>query len=375
MRLLIITAFAFFILFSCSPKINVLKTATIKSKGYTDTLYFDNTNKFIVIKAKINGYSCNLIFDTGADVITLQQDNSQASKIKGKLSDINGLVSDINIKHLDDVLISKTHLSDLYSVSMDFPAPFLCFGDGLIGNNAFKSSNILIESGQILLSDSPFDIINKKTTLSIFYLYTNSLHSNIILNNCNIDTCLFDYGGSYDIQLPYKYYENYKECFKPNRISNEISYSYGLNGISVPDTALRVNCNVNFNGIHIDSVNIDFTKNGGKHLGYVFLKRFNKVAINNTINQLSIDSIESNTISSNHIYSFDWIDGYYVVSRTILENEEVKIGDRYDEINSTKSKDFSDYCDFLKWRDSLMKEEWLYLKTLDNKIIKINNRH
>jgi hypothetical protein len=361
-------------LFSCSKKINVFKTGTVQSKGYVDTLQIDNTNRYIVVKVKINGQSHKLIFDTGADLILLPKDSSASSKIKVRLTDANKRISDIDTKHIEDLVISKTHFSDLYSLSIDLPAPFLCYGDGLIGNNVFKSSNILIESGQMIISDHPFDLVNNKMTLDIFYFGANRLFSNIILNNCQLDTCLFDYGGNYDIQLPYYYYENFKSCFKPNKIINKISTPYSAHGISVPDTALRLNCNVDFNGIHIDSVNIDFVKKSEKRLGYIFLKRFNKIVINNTTNKLLIDALGSNANSHEPIYLFDWTDGRFIVSRTIMENMEIKIGDRFDEINSTKSNSFLNYCDFLKWRDSLMKDEWLYIKTSENKTIKINNR-
>jgi hypothetical protein len=361
-------------LLSCRKPVNLFRTGTLSSKNYCDTLFYDKNNEHIVLPVIVNGKPKKVIFDTGADFIVFPNDSSD-SKIKCNLTDAYGNVSQCNVMLIQSLGISNKSITNLYSINVDhLPAPFLCSCDGLIGNNVIKSSNWLIDESKLVFSNRPFDVFDKQVTLNIFYYDSNRLFSNVIINDNMLDTCLFDYGGNFDIQLPYKYYEHFKESFKPNRINNKISTSYGVNGISAPDTVLSINCNVNFNGIQIDSVNIDFVKKGEKRLGYIFLKRFNKVVINNTTNQLLIDTLRRNTNYTEPLYLFDWIDGHFVVSRTIVENKDVKIGDRYDEINSAKGNSFSDYCDFLKWRDSLMSEEWLYLRTNDNEIIRINNR-
>jgi len=256
----------------------------------------------------------------------------------------------------------------------------LCFCNGIIGNNVIKSSNWLIDQNKIVFSDRPFNNLVKQVSLDIFYYDSNRLFSNVIINGNRLDTCLIDYGGLYDnIEISKSYYERNLTRFKPNKITRQIRTSYGANGKSLPDTIFSLNCNINFNGLKIDSVNIVIKNKGENLIGFQFLKRFEKVAINNTNKKLVFGNLlkTTTTLQKECLFSFDLINGFFVVASKILNEPNssgLNIDDKFIEINTIKSSDFKSYCEFLVFKDSLIKFEYLNLKTIDNKMIKINNR-
>ena len=362
---------------SCSKRINVFKTGTIHSKNYCDTIPYDKNNKFIVLPVNVNGKAKKLIFDTGADIVVFPKDSTK-SAIHGTLKDSNGNTTVCGITPIHSFEISNETLTDLYSFNLDFPTPFLCFCNGIIGNTILKSSNWLINENELIFSTNHFDIAGKKLLLDIFYYSSNRLHSNLIINGCRLDTCLVDYGGLFDIELSTKFYTKNKVSFKPNKTTQEITASYGANGKSLPDTVLRLNCNINFNGLQIDSVNIVFKKNGEHRLGINFLKRFKTIVINNSNQHLLIsNSINAAKSPKESLFSFDLINGLFVVDSKIINESgasDLNIGDKFAEINSIKSSDFKNYCDFLTFKDSLIKYEFLDLKTIENKSFKVKIR-
>jgi hypothetical protein len=356
---------------------DIFKTGTLQHlNDYCDTLRYDNKKKLIVLPVKVNGVHRKMIFDTGADIVLLTKDSSN-SKIKIKLN-ANESSAIIDVVPLHNIELSNNHYSDLYAIRANLPAPILCVCDGIIGNNIIKSSNWKITENMTIISNKPFDIQNEKLSLNIFYYSSNRLHSNIVINNIPIDTCLFDYGGIYDIELPISFFERNKASFKQNKIAKRIKSSYNAIGKSLPDTVLRLNCNIDFNGIQIDSVNIVFSHYKEKRIGYLFLKRFKNIVINNSSGKLLFSDLIKTTKPIQHepIFKFDLIDGFFVVDSKILNelsSSELNIGDRIVEINSFKSNDFKTYCDFFNWSDGLIKYQYLDLKTTENKIIRINN--
>lgn len=363
---------------SCSKQINVFRTGTLSSRNYCDTLSYDKNNKYIVLPVIVNGKLRKMMFDTGADIVVLPKDSS-ISNIKCNLSDINGNVTQCNITPIYSLGLSNYNFTNLYSFNLDLPTPFLCFADGIIGNNVIKSSNWLINENKLVFSNRPFDIIDKQVSLDIFYYNSNGLFSNLIINGNRLDTCLIDYGGLYDIELSKSFYEKNLASFNPNKITHQIYTSYGANGKSLPDTIFRLNCDINFNGLKIDSVNIVIKYKGKNRIGLQFLKRFEQVAINNTDRKFVFGNLIMATKSSQQecIFSFDLTNGFFVVDSKILNEPNcsgLNIDDKFVEINTIKSSEFKNYCDFLVFKDSLIKFEYLDLKTIDNKMIRINNR-
>lgn len=363
-------------LLSCNKPINVFKTGVLQSKNYGDTVACYRDNEFIVLPVSIDGKPKKMLFDTGADLVALPKDGSN-SNLKMSIRDSHSNVRECAVSPVHSLNISSSVVTNLYSLKLDFPSVFFCFSDGLLGNNVIKSSNWLLSKDKLIFSSVPFDIPEKQVSLAVFYYGSNGLHSNFLLNGNRMDTCLFDSGGLFDIELSKGYYDRNRTSFKPNRITYLAKSSFGVHGKSLPDTVTRLNCTISFNGFRMDSVDIVIKTKGENRIGLKFLRRFEKVAINNSDGQLLFGKIDGSRNSLPEcLFSFDLIDGFFVVDSKILNVQEssiFNIGDKLVEINSIKSADFKSYCDFLVFRDNLTKSRYLELKTADNKMVKINN--
>ena len=125
------------------------------------------------------------------------------------------------------------------------------------------------------------------------------------------------------------------------------------------------------------SSDIVIKKNGGNRIGLNFLKLFKKIVINNSTNKFIFGELtKAKLIERDYLFSFDLIDGLFVVDSKILNeplSSQLNIDDKFIEINSMKASDFNSYCEFNIWREKLRKCDYLDLKTSENKIIRINN--
>ena len=366
-----------FLLMACSRKINFIRTGDLISRDYKDTIAIDPSNVYIIIPVKANDNQRHLIFDTGADIVCLPPD-SLPSKRQINMFDSNGKTQLIDMQYLDSLIMGNQKIKNIYAVEIDFPIVLDCFGNGVLGNNVIKASNWLIENDKVVFSNSPFEI-ERNFSLNLFYYGANRLHANFKINGCAIDTCLIDYGGFFDIELPQSSFEELREHIEINSLNNELGSSVGLHG-KATNSQTTVNCNIDFNGLEIDSVNIKVKESGEKRVGITFMKRFTQVAINNSTQEIVFGKLKEiqpgqNSLNKN-LYSFDLIDQRFVVDYVVLNDSlqpALKIGDSFIEINSKKATDFERYCDFLPWKWSLNESELLELKNEENELMTIKN--
>lgn len=374
---LIIILLSSIILLSCNKQINIFKTGYVMNKDFKDTFFYDKRDKFVIIPSKVDDESYNFMFDTGADLLIFHDKSKTTQKIKCQLKDSNGKINIINVLPINNFKVSDINLKGLYGFNMKLPTPFLSFCDGVIGNNIIKAFNWSIEENEIVLSDAPIYASDEKLKLNIFYIGSNRLCSNIIINKLAIDTTYFDFGDSSgEILLSKRAFNTIKAQLKPNKFYNVVSTSYGANGISKPDTILRVNANIEFNGIKMDSVNIDVNNVNENRIGLTFLKRFGKIIINNSENNMLFGSLDDKYNYGQHEIpvQFDFVDGDFIIKWKIIkpETDNIYVGEKFIEINSAKSNDIKDYTEFLKFADQLKDKAFLELKTCDNKTIKIH---
>jgi len=375
MKSLILNILIILLLLSCSVNNNVLQTGRTYLNEYTDTLEINKPNPFIIIPVEVEGYSGNYIFDTGADIVCVNQNILPNKNIDVIVGSSNGINAPASITRLKSLKISNQIFRNLYACEIEFPKAIQCIGDGIIGNNIIKSSNWLITDDKLIYSNKSFKI-KSNTSSDIFYYSANSLHSNFIINDCQVDTCLIDYGGLFDIELPLELLTNNPKKFKPNYQYHYVKSLCGIHGKSIPDTILRMNCNVHFNDFQMDSVNIDFKSGAEKRVGITFLKRFQTVAINNVDNKLLLGNFRDLKIPKHeNKYSFDLINGVFEIRSKIITNDtiQISIGDKFSEINSLKSSELKDYCNNRLLNKNLEKFEYLELTTTDNNKIKIKN--
>lgn len=377
MKALFLFVFIIFLLPACSVNNNILQTARTYLNDYTDTIEINKPNPFIVIPVEIEDYSGNYIFDTGADLVCVNQSILSNKNIDIIVGASNNMNNSASITYLKSFKISNQIFRDFYACEIQFPKAIKCFGDGIIGNNIIKSSNWLITNDKLICSNKSF-MIKSNTSSNIFYYSANGLCSDFIINDCQVDTCLIDYGGLFDIELPLELLTNNPKKFEPNHQYHYVKSSYGIHGKSISDTILRMNCNVHFNDFQIDSVNIDFKPGAEKRVGITFLKRFQTVAINNVDNKLLLGNFRDSEIPKHkNKYSFDLINDVFEISSKVITNDtiQISIGDKFTEINSIKSTELKDYCDIYSLNKDLEKFEYLELTTTDNKKIKIRNWH
>lgn len=354
---------------------NVFQTGKVERHNITDTILIE-ANSFIVLPINIGGKKRKFIFDTGADLIVAPDfDSTTLSSIKIKLTDSNGLKSDKNLHLIESIDLKGIKISEVFSIELDLPEPFRCYADGIIGNNLIKSLNWQISENYIIISNQK--IKNKlKTHLKTFSFGSNRLHTNILINNTPIDTCLIDYGGIFEINLPVAMYSGNTLNIQENYKYTTVKSSYGANGISNPDTNLVVNCNLNFNGIDIKNVNITFSNNREKRIGINFLRRFQDVVINNKRNLISFGKLlKKRPIPKTLNCDFDLIAGNFFVNNVTLKNTQVNYGDTFISINNKSSDSFANYCEFLEWKQGLSKFEYLELVTKDGKEKRIKYWH
>lgn len=359
---------------SCNRRINIFKTGKLDSTIILDSIDYINNGKCIVLPITIKGDSNHFLFDTGADIV-LTKINQSDTNYNAQIIDSNGKIKKCKISELHDLKINKHLITGLYSFSSELPQPLLCFANGVIGNTILRSCNWLINKNKVYYSTNSFKI-DDSISLNTFFYSSNRLFSNFQLNEVHIDTCLIDYGGRFDLELPLELYLKHKEKFVSNYQFQKIKTDYGINGKSNPDTVLSMNCNITFNNIPIDSVNINFKSKSEKKIGYLFLKRFSVVAINNLDNRILFSGLTRDEFKKyDMIYSFDLINGFFAVESKILNKDilQVDLGNRFIQINNKKSTDFIDYCEFLTWKDNFANYEYLDLITADNKRIKIKN--
>ncbi len=360
---------------SCTHQMNVFRTGREDSKVLLDSMNYVHNGKNIVLPVTVNGVSESFLFDTGADVV-LTKGNPSDTNYNAQITDANGNVRKCKVEQLNGFKINNHAIHNIYSFSTEFPAPLLCFANGVIGNPVIRPFNWLINENKVYFSSKPFSLPDA-VTLNTFYYGANRLFSNVRLNGVQVDTCLMDYGGLFDIELPLELYLKHPDQFVSKDQVQKIETSYGVNGKSVPDTVLSMNCNIVFNGIRIDHVNIIFKPKCEKRIGYLFLRRFDHVAINNTDHTMLFSGLVQAKVPENEmLYSFDWINGVFEVDSKILHNDTVQfsVGDRFIEINGQKSSDFKDYCAFLSWKDLLANAQYLDLVTPDQQRIHIKNR-
>lgn len=269
---------------SCASVLS--KTATPISNSYRDTIsFFKGRYGHIVIPAKVDGVPRKLTFDSGASGCFLPENSIKKSNKKCFVRDIHGKITRNNLGEIDCLWISKTGYKNAYAVPHTFPA--INEIEGLIGFNIIKASNWQISSKMIVVSHQPF-FIQPKVILP-FVERSNILKLKISLNK-TLNNYIIDYGGDYDLELSEKFYNKYKTSFPSSSIKKSIQKSYGLNG-SKDQKVQQLNCDINFEGLQIQNVNVTVRKGIPNRLGMTFLNRFKNIAINSTNKEMCFSEL------------------------------------------------------------------------------------
>lgn len=351
------------------------------NKHYCDTFNYQSKFGFIILLVKIDGVEKKLIFDTGADILVLGKDSLiNKGNVVAKVLDSDGKPARSTFDVIKEFEIASLKYTDLNAIRIDLPKPLKCISDGLIGNNVIRKSNWKITNDFLIVSKKPFK--NKVIKpIDCFYYSTNRLFFKLLIDGKKIDTCLVDFGGSFDINLPFKYYDEFNRTLvKRNKVIKKISSTWGINGKAKSDTSIVVNCQINFCGYILDSVNVVFSqRNNESKIGVLLLNRFKSVCIDNSSLKIYFELPINPAIESfqNFPVSVDLENDYFIVDSKILSdvnNWDINIGDKIKNINGKVTSDFKTYCDFWEWKQSLKKSSVIIITTKENKVIELPNK-
>lgn len=365
-----------FTTFLNGQNLDVFQTGQISKKKFTDTIWVKG-NDYIVLPIQINGVEKLYMFDTGADLMVSSDfDSTTLSQFKMNVSDINGLTTTKDLHRIKSIFINSVEIKDMFSIDLELPEPFRCFADGIIGNNLIKSLNWKIQKDNIILSNQKIKYNNQKV-LKTFSYGANCLYVNSKINGVNIDSCLIDYGGLYEVNLPLTMYSNNLIDFENTNKYQFVKSSYGAHGKGKVDTVIIANCDIEFNGIKINNVNVTFSNRPEKQIGILFLKRFQSIVLDNAHDKIAFGELDmQNRGSRIYNYDFDLIEGKFVIKNAILKDEVlIKYGDEFININNKSSDSFISYCEFLKWRKNLMENEYIELIKNNGEKLRIKNWH
>jgi Aspartyl protease len=350
------------------------------NKRYIDTIKCENKFGLKTLQVKVNGRNKTLIFDTGADIILLSKDSSTSrNNLNSQVTDANGKSSKSSLVIIEEFKIRNLTYSNLNSLRIGLPSPLVCISDGLMGNNVIKKSNWKITKDYIIASNNPFKNTEVKW-LKFFYFASNSIYSNISLDGIAIDTCLIDYGSRSEIELPMKFYEKFNNNSKNiNKRVQKISSRWTVNGKTIPDTTLILNCNLNFFNVTIDSINVVFSNRIKRpKLGIQLLNRFKAVYIDNKSQKIGLEFPIN--LRKEHPFipsiTIDFDGEHFIVDGKICTNNpnlNIDIGDKLNSINGKKPSDFDSYCSFLDWISCLGNQPKMIIVLQNNEVLQVDN--
>lgn len=355
--LLLATASLF--LHSCAGLKSPLKNAKLSSASHCDTIRYNPNGKMIALPVLVNGVKKRMVLDTGADVNCIPEDSTIAGK-PIHVSDSNDQTSASRFSDQVTYTIGKTEYSGSGTILTQLPEVFYCIGDAVLGNTVLKSTNYLIEKGQVVFSDQSFERASADLTLDIFYSRSNRMRANLNINGVRVDTCLIDYGGMFELELPMNYYLQYKDSFPYHTVFVQVNASsFGISGkTSTADTTINLNADIVVNGFKMHYVNISFSDVNEPRIGYALMKRFEQVAVNNRINKMTCAAYHSDGSQTRPYYSFDLKDGAFVIDAIPLDvpgQPLIKMNQIFTEINSKPAASFRTYCEFIDWKLNVVK--------------------
>ena len=172
-----------------------------------DTLQFEQTAEWIILKVKVNGELRKFIWDTGSAYSGIDQtDNSNFRKIDGaevNFTDAVGAKQKSSLYTSKSVLIGSTEFRDITFMPLDtrtIAAGVLKDYAGIIGLDIIDKVNwsFDVDKNLIVISSIPFEKGNGKEVRYANYLSYNTMRVNMDLSNGkHINTALLiDFGAA-----------------------------------------------------------------------------------------------------------------------------------------------------------------------------------
>jgi hypothetical protein len=334
--------------FSQPPKFSPEK---ISQKKFLDSVKISRNFGLISIPCIVGINSIDFLFDSGADMM-VHADSLIRTNVRIKVSE-NNAAKKYYMGIIKEISISSVGFENIKTISTTLPKPFTCIADGVLGNNIISKCNWWIKDSNLLISNKSFKARGIKP-LKFRYASFFRIFSDIKINSIPLDSCLIDYGGRYEIQLPLDKLKDFKD--KPsNFFVKKLSSTWTLNGKSSIDTVYLLNCNVEFCGHRLDSVNFEFSRSRReKRIGALLLNRFSSTILNGKSRQIYFISLAKTRPAQSlpAPISFDLENEHFVIDGKLISEgtQKVSVLEEFDSINGKSPSDFRTYCDFLVWQ-------------------------
>jgi len=225
-----------------------------------------------------------------------------------------------------------------------------------------------ITRSALIRSSQPLSM-RKDNLVRPYFMYSSfRFFSSFTVNGFKLDSCLIDYGGHFEIDVPMRSYSEMMSHIKTvNATNTVVATHWGVSGKSVADTSLVVNADIDLSGITMNNVNIRFSKSfSERRMGAVLLRRFNAVYINISDHTLSFElPVYANTYGGENPFIADIVEGQFSVDGYALINgtEALHVGERLNFINGKTASYFDSYCDFFNWLQEQKKQQSIHIMT------------
>lgn len=389
---------------NCKPYNNFVASRLI-SKGKLSQnssiqiIGFEERSGVIIIKAKVNGSEkeYDFILDSGAAYTIISKEVADELNLNPKavteMTDFSGIRNTMDIIVLDKVNIANYEFSDIAAGIVDFsnnPIYSCIANGGIIGTNLMHLCNweINYQEKEIKITDHSIKPGNSENSIIIpFKTFYNIYRPYIDIETeyFKLSNCLVDIGSASGITVPTEYCDmkKVKRNEKVNTMIGEANE--GIYG-SIIDTVYYFNSDsLKFNsGSYLLNPQVKVMNHNGLTIGNSL---FNKsiVTLDYIHNNLIIDNPEESEIFEipNYGFSLEYKDNTVYVDaifeNSISQKAGLSLGDVILEVNEQPVNSyFSNYCDFILWKQSLLNNSHTLLLKVNNKansisLIKENN--
>ncbi len=347
---------SFLILTGCSTSSDYTRGTFIPTNSEPVSIPFTRISKLIIIEAKINGVQGKFLFDNGFSMSAINADFAKKANVEfsgsSNIRDANSKRKKVKEATIKTVEINGQQFINTGFYLINTKAFLPCDDiDGVIGASIINKANwkIDFQNLDIKISSKPFN--EEGFRLNNYFNRTNTTHTNIKINNIDINA-MIDLGSTSSIKLSKKKYLN---AFKGGLVEKKhgiLSLSTtGLGNIQLSYlTSKQYKIKQGNNQLPLMST-ILFRGNN-KYPGYLgvdFFDEFN-VIINSTENEyiLSQNSIEK-TEQREQSYGvvIYQIDNNWIIMQKDLNNSQLsnlKIMDAVQRLDSKDMSHFKDNC-------------------------------
>jgi hypothetical protein len=340
-----------------------------------DTIRFEKITGLIKIPVSINGKIHYFMFDTGAMMSVIREDNTEGldktNSSRKKMHDSNMNVITQTTYVVKSLKIGKSDISNLTIITFPDSPLFKCLGvDGIIGIDIIKQFDWLIDfKEQTIVKIDPSEPLKGYDDFVAMDFYHHKLRPKIRLRTGdNVVDFLFDSGANTN-QIDIKSYGKIKDEIIQS--FDEVMSTSGVSSLEKQSKETMIVFNAQFgkfdpakHGVLFNTISVGENKIGNYFWGnnQLFLSwTKNKLLFRNADPEKKMSfgitlKIENDSMVVNTLVYTD-----------AIKISGVKIGDKVKSING---KSFKDYCELLTYQ-ILSKETTLAIELLDGRAVTV----